>query len=199
MSHMLTIFNDTINGPWKTSGLDVQYKLDHRGVLTFQCTASTGDWIQNFRFWRKAYKNMDTVWYGHTGFLDLYHSVRDELTPMYKYGLVTRIQGFSQGAALAQLAIEDYFFQTGKPIESAYCFGCPKPFAYIPNQLKNYFSEAFSKTMIFNTKGDIVSMVPPWYHTYGKSVILSTGTWYPSTKPHYIDVYQEGLKIYDNQ
>jgi len=193
MSIILYVYNDTINGPWKTSGLDVQYKLDHRGVLTFQYTASTGDWIQNFRFWRKAYKNMNTIWYGHTGFLDLYHSVRDELTPMYKYGLVTRIQGFSQGAALAQLAIEDYFFQTGKPIESAYCFGCPHPFAYVPGKLKPYFTEAFSKTYIYNTKGDIVSMVPPWYHTYGAITILPTGTWYPSAKAHYFDVYRAGL------
>jgi hypothetical protein len=198
MSHILTIFNDTLQGPWKTAGIDVQYKLDHRGVLTFQYTASVSDWLYNFQFWVTPYRDMPQKWYAHREFVALYKSVRDELTPMYKYGLVTRIQGFSQGAALTQIAVEDFFFQVGKPVE-AYCFGCPKPFAYIPNQLKNYFSEAFSKTMIFNTKGDIVSMVPPWYHTYGKSVILSTGTWYPSTKPHYIDVYQEGLKIYDNQ
>jgi len=191
-------YDHALQGPWKTSGLDVQYKIDSTGTLTFQYTVSQGDWIQNFRFWRKAYKNMGIAWYGHTGFLDLYHSVRDELIPLYKDGTIKCIQGFSQGAALTQVAVEDYFFQTGKSVQG-YCFGCPKPFAYIPNQLKNYFSEAFSKTMIFNTKGDIVSMVPPWYHTYGKSVILSTGTWYPSTKPHYIDVYQEGLKIYDNQ
>ena len=191
---LLKIYNETLSGPWETAGLDVQYKLDHRGVLTFQCTASTGDWIQNFRFWRKAYKNMNTIWYGHTGFLDLYHSVRDELTPMYKYGLVTRIQGFSQGAALAQLAIEDYFFQTGKPIESAYCFGCPHPFAYVPKELKPYFSEAFSTTKVINSRGDIVSMVPPWYTSYCKKVILQVGKVYPNTKSHYPDLYREGLQ-----
>lgn len=190
---ILNVYNDTINGPWKTAGLDVQYKLDHRGVLTFQYTTSPSDWIQNFRFWRKAYKNMDTAWYGHTGFLDLYHSVRDELTPLYKYGLISRIQGFSQGAALVQLAVEDYFFQTGKPIESAYCFGCPHPFAYIPPKLKPYFSEAFSRTSVYNTRGDIVSMVPPWYTSYGKKVILQVGKVYPNTKSHYPTMYVDGL------
>lgn len=57
---MLTkLYDDMLQGPWKTTGLDVQYKIDSAGTLTFQCTSSAGDWIQNFRFWRKAYKNMD--------------------------------------------------------------------------------------------------------------------------------------------
>lgn len=194
---LVDIYNSTLQGPWKTSGLDVQYKIDN-GVLTFQYTVSIGDWIQNFKFWRKAYKNMDIAWSGHTGFLDLYHSVRDKLIPFYRNGLITRIQGFSQGAALAQLAVEDFFFHNKYPVE-AFCFGCPHPFAYIPSSLQSYFANAFSKTFIYNTKGDIVSMVPPWYTTYGSTVTLSTGYWYPSTKAHYFNVYQEGLKIYDNQ
>ena len=189
---LLKIYDDTLRGPWKTSGLDVQYKLDQKGVLTFQYTTSHSDWVQNFRFWRKAYKNMNTVWYGHTGFLDLYHSVRDELTPLYRYGLITRIQGFSQGAALTQLAVEDYFFHVGKPVE-AYCFGCPHPFAYIPPKLKPYFSGAFSRTSVYNTRGDIVSMAPPWYTSYGKKVILQVGKVYPNTKSHYPTMYVDGL------
>lgn len=191
---MLTkLYDDTLQGPWKTAGLDVQYKIDPAGTLTFQCTSSAGDWIQNFRFWRKAYKNMDVAWYGHTGFLDLYHSVRDELIPLYKDGTITCIQGFSQGAALTQVAVEDYFFHVGKPVE-AYCFGCPHPFAYIPPKLKPYFNEAFSKTTVYNTRGDIVSMVPPWYMSHGKKVILQVGKVYPNTKSHYPALYREGLK-----
>ena len=76
---MLTkLYDDMLQGPWKTAGLDVQYRAQG-GMLTFQCTASAGDWIQNFRFWRKAYKNMNTVWYGHTGF--------DDIATLYSSGL----------------------------------------------------------------------------------------------------------------
>jgi len=190
---ILNVFDETLHGPWKTAGLDVQYKLDHRGVLTFQYTTSVSDWLYNFQFWATPYRNMPKRWYAHQGFVALYKSVRDELTPLYKYGLVTRIQGFSQGAALAQLAIEDYFFQTGKSVQG-YCFGCPHPFAYIPSKLKPYFSEAFSRTSVYNTRGDIVSMVPPWYASYGKKVILQVGKVYPNTKSHYPDLYREGLQ-----
>ena len=187
---ILNVFDETLHGPWKTAGLDVQYKLDHRGVLTFQYTTSVSDWLYNFQFWATPYRNMPRKWYAHRGFVALYKSVRDELTPLYKYGLITRIQGFSQGAALAQLAIEDYYFQTGKPIESAYCFGCPKVFLNLPEENKR----AFDNTYLINTLGDIVSMVPPWYKHYFSALIQLPGHAYPSFKDHYPDVYREGLK-----
>jgi len=31
-------YDHALQGPWKTSGLDVQYKIDSTGTLTFQYT-----------------------------------------------------------------------------------------------------------------------------------------------------------------
>jgi len=183
---LLKIYDDTISGPWETAGIDVQYRIKD-GVLTFQQTVSKSDWLFNFQFWITPYKDMPRKWYAHRGFVALYKSVRDILRPQYK--AITEVRGFSQGAALAQLAIEDIYFTT-KKTPLGFCFGCPKVFLNLPEENKR----AFDNTYLINTLGDIVSMVPPWYKNFFSALVQLPGHAYPSFKDHYPDVYREGLK-----
>jgi len=185
-----------VSGPWITSGKDVQYKLvdlaDGKKGLFFQYTVSASDWLYNFKFWTVPYKRMNKVWLAHKGFNQLYHSIRDEIMPYFSR--ITVVGGYSQGAALAQRAIEDIVFNNPNNIPEGYCFGCPKQFVIFPDSA-DYFKNAFSKTLVINTRGDIVSMVPPPpYSNFGEKKKLATGTWYPSAKAHYMDEYRRGLK-----
>ena len=84
---MLKPFQSLQEGPWITSGIDVQYRIeciDNVAHLYFQCTSSDSDWKHNFDFMVKPYKNMKETWFAHRGFVALWHSVRDEILAKLK-------------------------------------------------------------------------------------------------------------------
>lgn len=68
---------------WITTGLDVQYYIDKDNegnvVIAFQGSNSKLDWKQNFKFWKKPYKNMKVKFRVHSGFLEIWKSCRDEI------------------------------------------------------------------------------------------------------------------------
>jgi hypothetical protein len=184
------LYERCLEGPWITSGLDVQYKIKD-GELIFQCSQSTMDWIHNFEFWIKPYKRQPVTWYAHAGFVKLWKSVRDEVAK--QYGNICRIAGYSQGSALAQLAAEDYYFTTGKAIDTV-GFGCPRVF-WMPN---DYVRKSQEKTTLVMVENDLVTHVPfaIWgYFHAGSPVHLKRTSILWSAKAHYPDSYREGLRV----
>lgn len=194
--HIVEIFDQTLYAPWETTAKGLDFcLLQHKPCafwLIFQYTTTQQDWLYNFKFWTIPYKNMPRTWYAHKGFVELYKSGRDFIKPYMSH--ITRVSGFSQGAALAQLAIEDIYFHTGNSVQG-FCFGCPKPFVIPPHkELRNYFSKAFDYTNIYNTRGDIVAKVPPFpYQAYGTKHILQIGSHLPNPLSHYPDMYRKIL------
>jgi hypothetical protein len=182
------LYERCLEGPWITSGLDVQYKIQN-GELIFQCSQSKMDWIHNFEFWIKPYKQQTITWYAHAGFVKLWKSVRDEVAT--HYGSINRIAGYSQGSALAQLAAEDYCFTTGKAIDTV-GFGCPRVF-WIPGK---YVCDSQKYTTLVMADNDLVTCLPfaIWgYRHVGEQIVFPGTGLIPSPKAHYPDIYRGGL------
>jgi len=188
---MRELFERCLHGPWTTGGLDVQYRLDDDGTLVFQPTVSQGDWLHNFEAWVKPYKRQPITWYAHAGFVKLWKSVRDEVAKYYKD--IHRIAGYSQGSALAQLAAEDYYFITDKPIDTV-CFGPPRVF-WLPEK---YVLDSQRNTKLVMVDNDLVTHIPfiMWgYLHVGRKIILPGTGLFPSPKAHYPDSYREGIRV----
>lgn len=186
---MRELFERCLHGPWTTGGLDVQYRLDDDGTLVFQPTVSQGDWLHNFEAWVKPYKRQPITWYAHAGFVKLWKSVRDEVAQLYPK--VTRITGYSQGSALAQLAAEDYYFTAGKTVHTV-GFGCPRVFWLPPDHIKHSQKD----TVLVMVDNDLVTILPfaLWgYRHVGRQVLLPGTGLIPSPKAHYPDVYRSRL------
>lgn len=161
---ILELFNLTQKGPWQTSGIDVQYRIEqynNRLYIIFQQTSSKSDWKYNFTFPPIVYKKSPYPWRAHKGFTLLWHSVRDEIldklaklvTPATEIYLV----GFSLGAALAILAHEDIQYHHPACYIKTFAFGAPRVAWLLPKIVK----ERLSGVRIFHRRGDIVQFVPP--------------------------------------
>lgn len=109
----LEAFNNCLSGPWTTTGLDVQWKEDNGNRLFFLCTSRKEDWTYNFDFAIQPYKKMPFPWYAHRGFVSLWNSCKDEILKAFSYSPPTLIAGYSQGAAIATLAHEAFYFESG--------------------------------------------------------------------------------------
>lgn len=153
----LDAFNNCLTGPWKTSGLDVQYKIDDEGRLFFLCTSRKEDWKYNFDFFpapAAPYKDMPFSWFAHGGFIALWKSVSDEILHAFAGGLPTLIAGYSQGAAIATLAHEAFYFETGL-FPRTLAFASPRVIWASPGLDKRF--EGLHNIYV---KGDIVHHVP---------------------------------------
>ena len=103
---------------WTTGGDDTQYfieKDENTGEVTvvFAASNSKRDWLNNFKFWKKPYKNMDTTFFCHSGFLTCYKKVEDEIRNQVKAlnpSSIT-ITGFSYGGAMAVLCMENFWYE----------------------------------------------------------------------------------------
>lgn len=109
-------FIETRNGPWETwdEKRDIQVKVKKDGgtvKVYFQGSGSTQDWMINFDFPIKPYKNMKYgLWFAHGGFVKSYKSIRSRLLETVEGFEKIEISGYSQGAAYAILACEDFAF-----------------------------------------------------------------------------------------
>ena len=188
---MIEIYKKAMDGPWKTVGDGLQYKIEMKDTvlhLYFQYTASDKDWAYNFdfipTFWKgipllsrllttgsiKPYKNMPHVWRAHRGFVSLYKSGRDEVFEDIKNYSFTSIiiSGISQGAALSVLAHEDLTFNHPTLDIKTFAFAGPRVFWFPPKELK----ERLKNVTHITRRGDIVTLVPPYIfgfsHCYKK-------------------------------
>lgn len=185
------LFLECLVGPWATKGDDVQYKIDldkRHATVYFQFTESVKDWLDNFDAKIVPYRGAN--WKAHKGFIRKYKSIADELmATLSQYESVTFV-GYSQGAALAILAHEDYFYRFGKyPV--TYAFACPRVVSW---QSGNIWSRwAFCN--IINHRRDLVGHVPLVIMGYRHPVKVSYfgNAGIPSHKFHFPQVYEAGL------
>lgn len=162
---------------FKTVGEHLDYDVyvdenDKKVRLMFQHTNGNLDWKTNFTFPKKPYRNQKNHMYVHGGWIKQYKSANDLIMNEYievvkKYpDYKCEINGFSMGAALAQIAAEDFYFRTGiKP--SVVAFGCPKPF--FGKKTRKYVESCIDieNSYLINDCNDIVSKVVPfigWKH-----------------------------------
>ena len=100
---------------WKTIGTDTQYAIleeANETIIIFAESNSQADWLTNFNFPKKPYKQMDITFMVHRGYLKEWKLFRDFFTD-YLTGHALKpitIVGWSYGGAMATLAMEQIWF-----------------------------------------------------------------------------------------
>lgn len=159
--------------PWKTAGEDTQYIIENNNgkVLVAFCGSNSKiDWLNNFRFWKVPYKDMNIKFRVHSGFLKAWKACRDivmqEIIDCNPTEIL--ITGHSYGGAIATLCMEDCWFrfkhEKGLDIPiKCYTFGAPRILG-----LWNYnkVKERWNGTVLFNNSSDIVPTLPPFLMLY---------------------------------
>lgn len=129
------LFDEVSGGNWITAGEGVQYKLVNR-VLYFQCSNGAKDWLYNFDIAQSVYPCSDVPFMMHEGFNLLWQSIRHIIEGLD----FDTIVGYSQGAAIAIMAHENYFHRLGcEPL--TYTFGCPGSMFMPSKQLQKRFTK----------------------------------------------------------
>lgn len=156
-------FREVTRGPWITAGKDVQYKVVDR-VLYFECSDGKSDWRYNLAFGDTVYD--DGEFRAHRGFKMLWKSIKKEIEALDFDSIV----GYSQGAALALFAHENFLHRKGyEPI--SFVFGCPRVLYRPSGNVLSRFSQFYR----FENPGDVVTKVPPailGYRHVGQRFVL---------------------------
>ena len=125
------------------------------------CNGRTEDWKNNFDFAARPYKDMDTKWKAHRGFVRVWKSIEPYLKEIHDPTIKKIIiVGYSHGAALAILAHEYVWFNRPDIREDCitYAFEAPRVFkGKLPKEIKERWANCFT----FRVDNDIVTHVPP--------------------------------------
>lgn len=146
---------------WRTAGIDTQYNITETQdtvYLSFAPSSSKRDWLDNFNFPVKPYRDMPRLWLAHGGFVRAWKAAKDQITkeviPLIK-NKKFRITGYSHGGAIATLAHEWFEFNDYYPI--TFTFGSPRVI-WMPVKHTLY---SFCWLVPVRNSGDIVMHAPP--------------------------------------
>ena len=129
-------------------------------MICFQWSNGKTDWLNNFDFPAKPYRDMENKWYAHRGFLKVWKAVEPHLERAIKDPSIKTINiaGYSHGAALALLCHEYCRFNRPDCKVTGWGFGCPRViWGFLNPTVKRRF-EGFT---VIRNKRDIVTHVPP--------------------------------------
>lgn len=118
------------------------------------------DWLHNFYFPAKPYRDMKNLWFCHRGFLKVWKSIEphiicDLMDPDIK---TINIVGYSHGAAIAQLCYEYVKFYRPDISVSGIGFGAPRVFWGFARKAVR---ERFKGFVVVRNGCDIVTHLPP--------------------------------------
>jgi len=147
---------------------DASYSFlkDENGILYIYFEWSNGkvDWLNNFNFPAKPYRDMNNLWFCHRGFLKVWKTLKEILkSEILKEDVKgIRIIGYSHGAAIALLCYEFCIFNRSDLYEAnkieGYGYGCPRViWGFVNPKIKKRFNNFY----IFRNSNDIVTHVPP--------------------------------------
>lgn len=169
--------NCAYNVEYKTIGNDVNYAFVEEGdalYIYFQGSSSVTDWVRNFMFRSKPYKDMRVPYKVHRGFLAAWKEVedlvidkvREERYGAFKYNRIT-VVGYSHGGALATFCHECVWFHRPdlreKGLEG---YGFEAPRIYSGWKVKDSLRERWANFTIVRTNNDIVTHCPPFLFAY---------------------------------
>lgn len=186
MHNILTLFQMCDHGvSYETAGNCVNYAFVEEGeelhrtlYIFFQGSSEKTDWIRNFLFRKKPYKDMKIPYRVHRGFLKAWKEVEDivinKITEKDEFGCyrVNRYQkvvvvGYSHGAALAALCHECVWFNR-PDLRDGGLIGCgfEAPRVYGWFCVKKELKERWNTFHVVRTNNDIVTHMPPWIFGY---------------------------------
>ena len=171
-------------------------------ILLFQQTHSVTDWISNFDFAAKPYKDMEVKWRCHRGFLRVWKSIEPHIEsyvkdPKYKQ---IYIAGYSHGAAIATLAHEYCWFWRPDLRQNGlmgFGFGCPR--CYFGWHMKKKLRERWKTFFPVRNLNDIVTHVPPVLFGFRHvNHVVKIGSGYYTKDPKHPKRFKCVLAHYDN-
>lgn len=142
------------------NGADYYIRRDgERLFICFQGSHGFEDWINNFDFFAKPYKEMTATWRVHRGFLRVWKAVEDIIGENISDPSISHIEiyGYSHGGALAQFCHEYCMYHRPGCSVRTYAFGAPRVlWGIVPASVKRRFSGLF----VIRNGLDIVPHLP---------------------------------------
>jgi hypothetical protein len=204
-------------GGYQQVGDSVNYKFIVKGkslTIYFQGSNSITDWVRNFLFKKRPYKDMKIPYKVHRGFLAAWKEVEDIIiekvtrkeldSPEYMYDDII-IVGYSHGGALAQLCHECVWYH--RPDLRlfnlrTYAFEAPRMFGHY--RVSDKLQERWEECVIIRTNNDIVTHCPPrifkYCHvgtvfTFKGDISKAPDKWYipKCVKSHYPEVVYDAI------
>ena len=157
---------------YKTVGDSVNYAFLTEGnnlYIYFQGSSQISDWVRNFLFPKKPYKDMKITYRVHRGFLAAWKEVEDIIIKKitekenneYKWKHIT-VVGYSHGGALAGFCHECVWYYRPDLRENGlegYGFEAPRFFGSF--KVKKELKERWEKFTVIRTNNDLVTHCPP--------------------------------------
>jgi len=145
---------------------DGSYLLQREGdtlFLLLQKSNSTKDWIHNFDFAARPYKDMPITWRAHRGFVKVWkaiepHIVDEIMDPSIKQIITV---GYSHGAALAALAQEYIWYNRVDIRDNCYSFAFEPPRVFCGVRIPEALKERWANHLTIRTANDLVTHMPP--------------------------------------
>jgi len=176
---------------YKTVGHDVNYAfVEERDILYiyFQGSESVTDWIRNFLFGKRPYKDMAIPYRVHRGFLAAWKEVEDiviekiqekrkkrfynSFEDSYYFKQVYRwkkiiVVGYSHGGALAAFCHECvWFWRPDLREDGLVGYGFEAPRMYAEYRVKPELRERWKTFTVIRTNNDLVTHCPPAIFKY---------------------------------
>lgn len=167
--------------------------------IFFEWSNGKRDWINNFDFPAKPYRDMKNLWFCHRGFLRVWKVIEPHVADIIMNPEIRNINiaGYSHGAAIAQLCYEYVRFNRPDICLTGIGYGAPRIIWGFP---KKAVRERFSGFVVVRNGNDIVTHLPPaifGFRHLKEMVRINIG---PSVRPirdHYPEQYQENLAVFD--
>ena len=215
------LFNNCNLMSYNTIGDSVNYAFieenDHLFIY-FQGSSQISDWVRNFLFKKKPYKDMKVPYKVHRGFLAAWKEVEDiviakitetnETKTERKWKHIT-VVGYSHGGALAGLCHECVWYWRPDLRESGLVgYGFETPRFYGGWRVKKELKERWAHFYVIRNNNDIVTHCPPSIFRFCHvgnvikikgDIKLGPKAWYipKCVKSHYPQVVYDGLVKYE--
>lgn len=181
---------------------DASYYFEREGGtlrIYFEWSNGKTDWLNNFDFPAKPYRDMKNKWFAHRGFLKVWKTIEPYLESEICDLTVNKIviAGYSHGAAIALLCHEYCKFNRPDAIVEGVGFGCPRVlWGFMSKPVK----ERFTGFIVVRNGCDIVTHVPPkifgFRHT-GLLIKIGQDKGYKPVQSHYPNLYLKELENID--
>ncbi len=205
MTKLSKVFNSVLG--FKYTHLEEEtasYGYSKRGktlTIYFEWSNGKTDWLNNFDFPAKPYRDMGNKWYAHRGFLKVWKVIEPHLESAIKDPNIKTINiaGYSHGAAIALLCHEYCKYNRPGCEVTGVGFGCPR---VIWGFLKAPVKKRFEGFTVIRNKRDIVTHVPPAIFGYRHPdgvLKLDDGTPCNSIDAHRPEEYIKSLLNYEEK